>query len=137
VEEYCRKIDRPGFLTCFQISRQFALNLRTRTENATEFDGEAFQEAKALNNMNDSARKMALRDSSSSRLQLAFVFWDEECMAKMLKILRDYPFTDGSVARLHNRLCFTGLAAFALCKRKGYETYSELGQNVSFIESKG
>jgi len=46
--------------------------------------------------MNDHARKMALRDSSSSRLQLAFVFWDEDVMEQMLERIKDYPLVDVS-----------------------------------------
>jgi len=129
VEDLCRSLGRPGFLTNFQIYRQFALNLRKRIENPTEFQGEAFHEEKSLNKMNGNALKMALRDSSSLRLQLAFVFWNENIMAQMLERLRDYPLKDMSVARLHNRLCFTGLAAFALCQRQGYESFSKLGKN--------
>jgi len=128
-EDYCRKSDRSGFLTSFQIFRQFELNLRTRMDNPTEFQGEAFHEENALNEMNSNARKMALRDSSSLRLQLAFVFWNEDTMTQMLKILLGYPMVDSMFARLHIRLCFVGLAAFALGKRKDCESFLKLGQD--------
>ena len=131
VEEYARSIDRLGFLTTFLLHRQFSLNLRTRSNNPTEFCGTAFHEEEALSQMNDSARKMALRDSSSMRVQLAFVFGDEECMVQMLTRLQDCPLRDMVVPRLHSRLCFTGLAAFALGKSKCNEACWELGKKVS------
>ena len=136
VEDYTRSIDRLGFLTIFLLHRQFSLNLRTRSNNPTEFCGKAFHEEEALSEMSDSARKMALRDSSSMRLQLSFVFGDEEGMVQMLRRLQgmgDYPFEDMIPARLHNRLCFVGLAAYALGKSKENESFWNLGKHVSFI----
>ena len=131
LEDLCRTLNSPGFLTTFQINRQYALNLRTRSDNPTEFVGEAFYEESSLSKMNDYARKMALRDSTSSRLQLAFVFWDEDVMSQMLQRIKDYPLVDGQVARLHSRLAFTGLAAFALSQSKGNTSYLKLGNEVS------
>jgi len=128
-EELCRDLGKDGFLTIFQASRQFALNLRLSMENPTELEGKAFREEEALNAMNSNARKMALRDSTSFRLQLAFIFWNEDAMDQMLKILCDYSGTDVNIARLHNRLCFTGLAAFALGKRNGVDSFLTLGEN--------
>ena len=112
----------------YQISRQFALNLRTRTDSPTEFKGDAFNEAVELSKKNENSRKMALRDSSAARIQLAFVFWDEDVMVQMLEILKDYLLADPSLPRLHNRLCFVGLAACALGQRKGSSSYLKLGQ---------
>ena len=130
-EKLCRSLGRPGFLANFQIYRQFVDNLRSKAENPAEFQGKAFQEEEAVNRMNSNGRKMMLRDSSSYRLQLAFVFWNENVMHQMLERLRDYPLSDQMVARLHNRLCFTGLAAFALCQRKVTTSFLKLGKDVS------
>ena len=47
-------------------------------DNPTDFKGEAFDEDVELGRMNESARKMALRDSSAKHLELAFTFWDED-----------------------------------------------------------
>jgi len=110
------------------ISRQFTLNLRKRTEKPTEFLGDAFNEEEELSKMNESARKQSLRDSSAARLQLAFVFWNEETMADMLRILSDYPMQDVFVARLHSRLCFVGLASFALAQREDCKSFTDLGK---------
>eukprot|EP00579_Thalassiosira_antarctica_P001484 CAMPEP_0201869558 /NCGR_PEP_ID=MMETSP0902-20130614/3031_1 /ASSEMBLY_ACC=CAM_ASM_000551 /TAXON_ID=420261 /ORGANISM="Thalassiosira antarctica, Strain CCMP982" /LENGTH=1165 /DNA_ID=CAMNT_0048395085 /DNA_START=172 /DNA_END=3669 /DNA_ORIENTATION=+ len=128
-ELYCQQVHNPSFHTSFKMCRQFSLNLKTRTNNPTKLLGEAFNEDEELIKMNDHAREMALRDSSSLRLQLAFIFWDEDTMVDLLTILMDYPLTDQMIARLHNRLCFTGLAVFALGKRKGCESFQKLGQN--------
>ncbi|KAL9180014.1 hypothetical protein ACHAXT_007984 [Thalassiosira profunda] len=127
VEGYCRDVDRMSFLVTFQMCHQFALNLRKRSERPTELEGEAFHETEILNAMSGPGRKMALRDSSSYRLQLAFVFWDEATMAEMLRRLESYPLTDVIVARLHNRLCFTGLAAIALGRSQGNASFQKLG----------
>ena len=97
----------------------------------TVFQGPAFHEEEILCTMNDPGRYMVLRDSSSHRLQLAFIFWDEDTMADMLNILSSYPLTDHVVARLHNRLCFTGLAAFALGRSRSSGPFQKLGQKVS------
>ena len=64
--------------------------------------------------MNDQLRKMTLRDSGACRIQLAFIFGDKECMTSMLDILSTYPYTFHDVVRLHLRLCFMGLSAFAV-----------------------
>ena len=127
----CRSFNSLGFLTTFQMDRQFALNLRTKRDNPTEFQGEAYYEEQALSEMNPHASKMAIRDSSSLRLQLAFVFGDEDAMAQMLERIKDYPFTDANPPRLHSRLCFTGLAAFALSQKDGCKPYQKLGYDVS------
>jgi len=134
LEEMCRSFNSLGFLTSFQIYRQYALNLRTKRDNPTEFQGEAYYEEQALGEMNPHASKMAIRDSSSLRLQLAFVFWDEEAMAQMLERIKDYPFTDANPPRLHSRLSFTGLAAFALSQRDGCKPYQKLGHDVSCLK---
>ena len=142
LEKLCRIHNNSGMLTSFQIMRQFILNLRTRTENPTNFEGSmrtgAFDEEQAFRSMDDKGRKMALRDSSSLRLQLAFVFGDEDAMAQLLDRLNliDYPISaDSLVSRLHNRLCFTGLAAFTLSQRKGCGQFLKQGQAcLSYFE---
>ena len=125
-EGEARRVDRPTFLIQFQIARQFALNLRTRNDSPSELCGPAFCEGEELCAMNDKARKMALRDSSSYRLQLAFIFNNESAMISLLEILKDYPLYDVVPSRLHNRLCFTGLAAFTL-DNEGNESFMKLG----------
>lgn len=129
VEELSENLERSWFLATFQTYRQFVLNLRTRTSNPTEFRGEAFREEEVLKKMNSKARCMAVRDSSSLRLQLAFIFWDEAVMAQMLNVFADCPLKDRSVPILHNRLCFIGLAAFGLRKKRGCESFSKIGKN--------
>ena len=131
MEQLCRDLERMGLLISFQIFRQFTQNLRTRCEHPTLFIGEVFHEEDALKEMNPNAHKMTIRDSSSMRLQLAFIFWDVECMEQMLKRLHEYPVKDLFIARLHNRLSFTGLAAFGIHKRNGCESFLKLGQDVS------
>ena len=130
VEEYCKSIERFGFLQTFQIYRQTAQNLRKRTEDPTACIGDAFNEEETLNKMNENAHKMAPRDSSTFRLMLAFVFGNEELCKSLLKILQDYPLADMQKPRLHNHLLYTGLAAFSLCKRPGCEPFLKLAQNV-------
>ena len=131
LEDYAKSLDRQGFATTYQIQRQFALNLRKRMDNPTEFKGEAFDEEVELSRMNESARKMALRDSSSKRLELAFTFWDEDVMLQMLDRLKDYPIKEMVFPRLYSRLCFVGLAIHALSHKKEYQTFAKLGKSVS------
>ena len=119
-----------SFLITFEIFHQFALNLRKRTDKPTEFEGPIFHEKEVLDAMDGPGRSMVLRDSSSHRLQLAFIFWDEDTMVGMLDILAEYPLTDNISARLHNRLCFTGLAAIAIQKARNSNTYEKLGKDV-------
>ena len=133
IEDLSRSLGRQGFLTSFQIFRQFALNLRKRIDIPTEFQGEAFNEKDELSEMSGNALKMALRDSSSKRLWLAFIFWDEDTMVEMLQILADYPLKDMSLARLYHRLCFVGLAIFALSHRKDCQSFAKLGKSVSIL----
>lgn len=133
-EGHARSLNKSGFLIVYQILRQFALNLRMRNESPTEFRGPAFCEEDELDAMNEKARKMALRDSSSYRLQLAVIFNNEQVMETLLEILKDYPMADIEPSRLHNRLCFTGLAAFKLGS-KGNKSFVNLGdQCLSYYE---
>lgn len=136
VEEFCRSKERTSFLTTFRICRQFALNLRKRTETPTELKGEAFNEKETLSKETGPGRAMILRDSSAYRMQLALIFWDEDTMMELLNILADYPLADHLVPRLHNRLCFTGLAAVTLGKSKNSEKIMKLGQQcMSYFEN--
>ncbi|KAL7493713.1 hypothetical protein ACHAWT_006191 [Skeletonema menzelii] len=128
VEEYCRNLGRQSSLILFSMFRQFALNLRKPSDNPSKLIGEAFNEEQVLSELEGSAHFQTLRDSSSLRVQLAFVFWNEEDMIDLLKILETYPLQDQFVARLHNRLAFTGLAAFAMCHRKDCASYKALGE---------
>ena len=128
VEDYCRNLGRQSSLVLFSMFRQFALNLRKASDNPSGLVGEAFNEEKVLSELEGSAHFQTLRDSSSLRIQLAFVFWNEADMIALLKILETYPVTDQFVARLHNRLAFTGLAAFAMCHRKDCASYRTLGE---------
>merc|ERR1712083_793149 len=80
--------------------------------------------------------KMAFRDSCSKRLNLAFVFWDEEVMIQMLDNLKDYPTKDMAFPRIYNRLCYTGLAIFALGNRKECASFAKLGKScLSYFEN--
>ena len=133
VEELATSLDRSSWITSFQIYRQFALNLRKRMDKPTEFKGNAFDEEKELSEMIESKRKMAFRDSSSKRLNLAFVFWDEEAMIQMLDRLKDYPIKDMAFPRIYNRLCYTGFAIFALGHQKECASFSKLGKSVSAL----
>mmetsp|Transcript_10237 Transcript_10237/g.15466 ORF Transcript_10237/g.15466 Transcript_10237/m.15466 type:complete len:563 (+) Transcript_10237:2-1690(+) len=130
VEEYCRNHGRKSSLILFSMYRQFALNLRkpSTSSNPSELVGEAFNEEEVLSELEGSAHSQTLRDSSSLRVQLAFVFWNEADMIDLLKILETYDFQDQFASRLHNRLVFTGLAAFAICHKKGYASYTALGE---------
>lgn len=114
VEEYGIRYDKGSFAVLFQAMRQFAINLRQRSQNPTEFNGDAYKEEEVLGGMNDALRGMTLRDSSAYRIQLAFIFDDKECMTHLLNVLSTYPYTFHDVLRLHVRLCFMGLAAFAV-----------------------
>ena len=128
VEDYCRNLGRQSSLILFSMFRQFALNLRKHSDNPSKLVGEAFNEEQVLSELEGSAHFQTLRDSSSLRVQLAFVFWNEADMIDLLKILETYPLQDQFVARLHNRLAFTGLAAFAMCHRKDCASYKALGE---------
>jgi len=127
-EEICQDKTSYSFMITFQMLRQFAFNLRKSTERPTEFEGGAFNIKERLKEMSGENHYMALRDSSSYQLQLAFIFRDENKMAAMLSILSRYPLIDQSVARLHNRLCFMGFAAITLCRRKGSQKFHKMGQ---------
>jgi len=131
VGEYCKAVGRTSFQISFQIIRQFVMNLRKRTGHPTEFRGKMFHEEETLSKMNGKGTSMVLRDSSSHRLQLAFIFWDENTMDGILNKLESYPMTDIIMARLHNRLCFTGLAAIALGKERGSKSFQKMGQKCS------
>jgi hypothetical protein len=118
VEEFCQRVERNSYAATFQIHRQFAINLRQKSELPTVLNGPAFYQETALAEMNDQSRSMTLRDASIYRLQLAFIFKDCECMASMLDTLSGYPFQDQVVARFYIRACFMGLAAFSLVEKK-------------------
>ncbi len=127
-EEYYRILGRNSSFALLSMFRQFALNLRKPSNNPSKFVGEAFNEEQALSELEGSAHSQTHRDSSSLRMQLAFVFGNEADMIELLKILETYPFQDPFIARFHNRLAFTGLAAFAVCHKEGCASYKALGE---------
>jgi hypothetical protein len=125
IEEFAVKTGNTSFASIFQMQRQFLLNLWKTSENPTDLKGCAFNEEKTLLLLDQTSKvySMTLRDTSTFRLMLAFIFLDENCMAKMLDILRGYPMSDMAVPRLHLRLAFMGLSAYALLgtKNKSFE----------------
>lgn len=118
LDEFCQSNGKTGFAASFEIHRQFAMNLRKRSDHPTLLNGPAFEQDMALAAMNDQARKMTLRDASIFRLELAFIFNDTKCMDEMLQILSGYPFEDQVIPRFYIRACFLGLAAFSLAEKK-------------------
>ncbi len=128
VEDFSRRVNKISLSATFQMQRQFTCNLRRTTKFPTELNGEAFREREVLETLDENIKIQTLRDSSSHRLQLAYIFGDEECMIRMLGILASYPFTDIVVSRLHNRLCFVGLASFTMGRARNDDTLLELGE---------
>ena len=63
VEEYGYRYDKGSFAVLFKMLRQFAINLRQRSDNPSEFNGDAYNEEDTLNGMNEQKSKMMLRDS--------------------------------------------------------------------------
>ena len=124
IEQYCRAVERTSFLSVFQLLHQFAVNIRTTS--SCELAGDIFDEGDALAKVDGNGRDMLLRDISSCRLQLAFVMGNEECMELMLNRLKGYSFNDNANPRLHSRLCFMGLSAFAL----GSKEFKSIGEKV-------
>lgn len=108
------------------------MNLSGKSEcNLTTFKGEAFDEEKALSRLEGNSRSMALRDISTLRIQLAFIFGDEECEDKMIEILATYPLTDMMVARQHLRLSFLGLAILERGKKvKHTKEVTAIGKTI-------
>ena len=116
IEKFARKAGMQSFVALFQMQRQFMLNLWKKSDNPTKLSGCAFDEDEFLGGLDSTSRvySMSLRDTSTFRLILAFVYHDHDCMAKMLDILREYPIADMAVPRLHLRLAFMGLSALYL-----------------------
>jgi hypothetical protein len=121
-----------SFVALFQMQRQFMLNLWKKSENPTELAGFAFDEKEFLSSLDRSSKvySMTLRDTSTFRLILAFVYRDHGCMASMLNILRDYPMTDMAIPRLHLRLGFMGLSALYLIQQsKKNERFEDIAKS--------
>uniref|UniRef100_A0A7S4JG53 Orc1-like AAA ATPase domain-containing protein n=1 Tax=Odontella aurita TaxID=265563 RepID=A0A7S4JG53_9STRA len=128
-ENMCKNYNQQGFGTTFRTLRQFYHNLCGKSCNPTVLKGDAFDEEETLSKLEGNARKMALRDSSSLRLQLAYIFCEEGTMKDMIEILSDYPLQDVMAPRQHVRLTFLGLASLSL-KDKGKHKCSEVGVKV-------
>jgi len=124
-ENFAKAAGKCTFVKTFQLQRATTLNLRKSSDNPTEIKSESLEISGAICAAADS---QALRDFSSCRLMLAFIFWHEDCMASMLETLSSYPLSDVSISRLHNRLTFVGLAAFAMARAKSSEVFMELGE---------
>ncbi len=124
-ENFAKAAGKCTFVKTFQLQRATALNLRKSSDNPTELKTKSLEISGAICAAADS---QALRDLSSCRLMLAFIFWHEDCMASMLETLASYPLEDISISRLHNRLTFVGLAAFAMARAKRSELFMELGE---------
>lgn len=119
---------KPTYTALFQLTRQFVMNLRKRSDNPTQLRGEAFNEDATLSALGGNARSMTLRDISTFRLQLAFIFHDKVCMREMLEQLANYPQTDQIYGRLQLRLCFVGLAALIMWKEAKNKSHLKLAK---------
>lgn len=119
IEEFARRAGIQAFVVLFQMQRQFMLNLWKASDNPTKLNGVAFNEDEFLAGLDSTSKvySMTLRDTSTFRLILAFVYHDQDSMAKMLDILRVYPMVDVAVPRLHLRLTFMGLSALYMMQQ--------------------
>lgn len=131
IEDFATSTENTSFAVIFQMQRQFILNLWKASNNPTELKGDAFNEEDNLSALdrNSKGYKMTIRDTSTYRLILAFVFSDEACMTKMLDVLRDYPMSDMLVTRLHLRLTFMGLSAYLLLQRQKSKTIEDIANS--------
>ena len=131
-ERAARDFGKDSFVLLFQLNRQFLLNLSGKSKGKpTMFNGEAFDEDVALSKLEGNSRSMAVRDVSTLRMQIAFIFGDDESMDKMIEILVTYPLTDMMVARQHLRLSFLGLAILTRGKKvKLTKEVKAVGQKI-------
>jgi len=125
-EEAAIRLQRPTFQLSFSSVRQLVLNLQKSPANPTELKGDAFDEESVLGTLEGNSLRTSRRDTSTLRLFLALIFWDEECMINMLEILSDFAEPDVSTSRTHFRLFVIGLAGFEMGRKKKDKSLIEL-----------
>jgi predicted ATPase len=131
-EEEALRYGFPSIGIVFCILRQFIENLQGKADNPTILKGKVMDEEETLRCMEDNARNMTCRDISIYRLELAYIFCDDETAAKMLEVLEDYPLFDLPILRQHTRMTYCGLAALSLGRRQkqGSEMHLKLGRRI-------
>ena len=130
-ERTAAEMNQRGFGIVFRASRQFLLNIIGKAEgNPTSFTGVALDENEALAKLEGNSRKMALRDISAFRLQLAYIFDDEEVMIGMIERLKTYPHEDLNWPRGFHRLTFLGLSCLTIGLREKKMEYLRIAKTV-------
>lgn len=115
----------------FAIMRQTVLNLTDpAVGNKTLLRGKAMDEVFILGSMEGKVHKMTLRDISTFRLLLACIFYDLDAASKALDIVSSHPFKDLSIARLHLRVTYLGVAAFLLWHERGNKQHKKIGRKA-------
>lgn len=131
LESSANKLGRQGFVTIFRFLRQTLKNLqggyKLNHQRAAYFEGEVFDEDKVLGSLEGNSKAMTLRDVSTFRLQLAFIFDDENVMNEMLDRLESYPEFDSPFPRQFLRMSYTGLAALHLARIKDNNKHLKWG----------
>eukprot|EP00957_Ditylum_brightwellii_P010529 797744-Ditylum_brightwellii.AAC.1 len=117
-EEAAIRLQRPTFQISFSSVRQLVLNLQKSPANPTELKGDVFDEESVLSTFEGNSQRTSRRDTSTLRLFLALLFWDEECMISMLEILSKFAEPDVITSRTHFRLFVIGLAGFEMGRKK-------------------
>jgi len=130
-ERTAAEMNQRGFGIVLKASRQFHLNLIGKAEgNPTSFKGVALDENETLAKLEGNSRKMALRDISAFRLQLAYIFDDEQVMIEMIERLKEYPHDDLNWPRGFHRLTFLGLSCLDIGFRKKKIEYLRLAKTI-------
>jgi len=135
-ERSANELGQKSFVSVFQASRQFILNLLGRSEGVVLLNGDAFNEDRALGQIEGNSKAMLLRDASTFRVQLAYIFNDTATMKEMIERLKTYPLFDLMTARQHLRITFLGLAAFELGNRETNKEYLKLGKSITRVMKK-
>ena len=130
-ERTAAEMNQSGFGIVFRASRQFFLNIIGKAEgNPTSYKGVVLDENEALAKLEGNSHKMALRDISAFRLQLAYIFDDEEVMIEMIERLKAHPHEDLSWPRGFHRLTFLGLSCLEIGFREKKMEYLRIAKTI-------
>jgi predicted ATPase len=130
-EEESRRFNQPpSVYMLFLIYRQLVLNLQGRSMNPVIFDGQAMTEKQILDEFSSDTPqyRQTLRDFSVCKLMAACIYGHLPTMDAMIKNLKTWPDFDVLLHRLHMRLVWVSLAAFALARETKSKEYVEMSR---------
>ena len=119
-----------AYLVQLSILHQAVLNLLASSENPSVLAGSAMNQEESVHAFAGEARMTIISDMYPFRLMLACIYQDFNSAKDLMDTRYIESPNDLQYYRVHIRLTYTGLLAFALGRKTKIQKYSRIGRNI-------